>query len=515
MKKHILLVLTMVFALWAEAQNTPEKQHSLINFNDLSFINAISNYNASLTSLQFVNRQTDIFSSWRETKQGMDSLITQTWNSNNNQWEPAIKYEFYYNDSGINTEAFILSWDATNNVWENFAKYTLDYNEHGDLTQFARYIWSQQWIGQNKTELTYDENGNATTSISYTWDQNTSQWIPNQKHESVYNSNNNVVSSFSYSWDQNTSLWVNTSKTTYVYNSGQQLILSTRYVWDFNNNTWVNFNKNEYSYDAAGNETLRYQYDWDATNNVWKNSTRTEHSYDTDGHMTEEIYSEWDPGCNIWAYSEKYGYIYNTNGKLIMETFSNWDNFVNQWIPNNKTQYTYDLDGNCILETDYNWNINTNQWVYQEKQIFTYDNSYTFDDLLIPFFFMDESYINYYLQHMLTEYDILYWDAANNQWLNQSINILYYSSHETNGLDDINDPGVRVYPNPATDYINFIMKSMPGTVLIELFDTQGRLVISKEASGDVRLWTGNLMSGLYLYRLSYNGKMQQGKIIIK
>ena len=92
---------------------------------------------------------------------------------------------------------------------------------------------------------------------------------------------------------------------------------------------------------------------------------------------------------------------------------------------------------------------------------------------------------------------------------------MYYSGHEVNGINDISDSGVKVYPNPATDHINFALTGIQGTVLIELFDMQGRLIISKEASGNMYLPVATLTNGLYLYRISYNGKIQQGKIIVK
>lgn len=515
MKKHILLlILALAIALWTDGQNIQNTQLTQPGFNDLSLIKALNSFNTGQTNLRFVNKHQDFLNSRRDTKQGMDSLISYNWNTNNNQWEPGIKYEFYYNDSGKNTIAIILSWDATNNVWENYSKTLMEYNEYGELTLYAQYTWSQQWTGSFKNEIDYDENGNMLHEIISAWDQNTSQWVLNHKYEYTYNSNNNMLSEFSYNWDLNNNTWINSYKKIYTYNSGNLLILTIRSFWDSNNNTWVYSYKNEYSYDAAGNLILHYEYDWDFIGNVWKNSKKDEYTYDSDGHMVTEINLTWDSGCNVWGFTFKTEYVYNTDGKLTTETYYNWDTFSNQWIPDSKTHYAYDIDDNLILQTDYNWDTNTNQWVNNEKQNYSYDNNYTYDDLLIPFLYSDELYMVYFT-HMLTEYVQFSWDAVNNQWSYNSKGVLYYSAHETNGINDIHDSGVKVYPNPATDHINFDLTGIQGTALIELFDMQGRLITSKETSGDTYLPVAKLTNGLYLYRISYNGKIQQGKIIIK
>ena len=65
-----------------------------------------------------------------------------------------------------------------------------------------------------------------------------------------------------------------------------------------------------------------------------------------------------------------------------------------------------------------------------------------------------------------------------------------------NEIDDL-----QVYPNPANDnYVN-IATSMFGDKLVELFDLNGRKVMSKKISGEI-LDITNLEAGFYVARIT-------------
>lgn len=68
-----------------------------------------------------------------------------------------------------------------------------------------------------------------------------------------------------------------------------------------------------------------------------------------------------------------------------------------------------------------------------------------------------------------------------------------------------------VYPIPATDYLNFeLVEATP--VLIEIFDTQGRIMGTHDVSGQqkISLPVANLQAGWYWYRVTIDGSTTSG-----
>lgn len=74
---------------------------------------------------------------------------------------------------------------------------------------------------------------------------------------------------------------------------------------------------------------------------------------------------------------------------------------------------------------------------------------------------------------------------------------------------------ILVYPNPASDYIFVQKENNISSVLMELFDLQGKLLIRKPIqSNNERIDIAHLGSGVYFYRLTASNKQTQtGKII--
>ena len=65
--------------------------------------------------------------------------------------------------------------------------------------------------------------------------------------------------------------------------------------------------------------------------------------------------------------------------------------------------------------------------------------------------------------------------------------------------------GVSISPNPAIEHINVIFpKAFTDPVQLQVYDLQGRLVLTKSTTNNITLSTTNLKSGVYLINLSTN-----------
>jgi len=83
-------------------------------------------------------------------------------------------------------------------------------------------------------------------------------------------------------------------------------------------------------------------------------------------------------------------------------------------------------------------------------------------------------------------------------------------------LDNNTEP-VKLYPNPATDYITLFVPRITEQWQFTLYDIQGREVLHVNSRGAFRsINISHLAQGMYLWKLVYeDGKVENGKVIIQ
>ena len=77
--------------------------------------------------------------------------------------------------------------------------------------------------------------------------------------------------------------------------------------------------------------------------------------------------------------------------------------------------------------------------------------------------------------------------------------------------NEIND--LRIYPNPVSDNYVSIVSSLSGDKFIDIFDLNGRKVLSTSITGD-KLDISALEAGFYMTRVTIDGKSSTSKLII-
>jgi len=85
---------------------------------------------------------------------------------------------------------------------------------------------------------------------------------------------------------------------------------------------------------------------------------------------------------------------------------------------------------------------------------------------------------------------------------------------EITGIKELHtNLNLQVYPNPATDNIIVDIKNSSTPALIELIDLDGQIVYSKKIMNKKRIFVGNLPNGIYLCKVTINGKTETIKIM--
>jgi hypothetical protein len=163
---------------------------------------------------------------------------------------------------------------------------------------------------------------------------------------------------------------------------------------------------------------------------------------------------------------------------------------------------------------DYDWDETTSQWVAYWKYDYTYDNSYSFSDLILPHLYTIDA-VSMYFNHMLIDYLNYDWDETTSDWVINDKGTFYYSEQDITSIFEINGAELKVYPNPADDFIVFDLDNNLHAAIVEIFDFQGRKVLEEKLSTKKEISISHLNSGVYFYRLGQNEKSYTGKFIVK
>ncbi len=74
---------------------------------------------------------------------------------------------------------------------------------------------------------------------------------------------------------------------------------------------------------------------------------------------------------------------------------------------------------------------------------------------------------------------------------------------------------IKIYPNPATEFVVFDVNSTSKTAIVEIFDINGKKVLHQELSDNKQISVSHLNRGLYMYKLIHNSTIYSGKIMIE
>jgi hypothetical protein len=368
-------------------------------------------------------------------------------------------------------------WDYESNDWIGFAKAEYTYNSNNNMTLYVHYLWNQitsQWTGYWKEEYTNDAAENWIQTVTYYWNDTTSEWVHLWKDHYTYDENNNVIQMITEEWNSTTGQWIVTWKEDYVYNTNNDMSQTDFSYWYDDYNLWFNYATSEYNYDNNSNLAQFTYYDLDDTGTQWVASWNEEYTYDNNNNLT--LYNAYQ-----------------------------WDETASEWILNSNEESTYDDNQNRTQYINFNYTDTTG---YKFESY--YDNSYSTNDLIIPFLEDDKDF-----RHMLLIKLLYYWDEEASEWIYDTKITCYYSEQNVMNLANYQEEIIKIYPNPANDFIKFEINSPLKSATFKLYDIMGKEWISKEVTGNNELNIKHLSSGMYFYDLYVNGIKHSGRLIIQ
>jgi len=384
------------------------------------------------------------------------------------------------------------------------------------MQQMDNYVYqvydasTSSWINNYKYEFAYDGSGNNTRSIGYYWNPDTDVYEIFGKEEFTY-MNGNLTEKVDYDWDADENIYLQTFKRTYDYNGDGDM--TTAYINFWNGSAWELAVKDERTYDAAGNMLQQIQSWWNPAGTEWNNSIMVENSYNGVGALLVSTSSNWDLIIEDWLNSNKNEYTYNGSGQLTTIAYSVFHAGSSQWVNNFKEDFTYDGNMNMVMLLASE--LINNQWFNFHKSDQAYNNTYTSNDVVLPWMFVDESgMLGWMPVHMLTSTT----DYNNTGGVFELTGRSQYNYSQVN-LTAIAEPEnskARIYPQPATDWVTFGWDGNQPAPELEIYNLNGKKVLIQQLDNQGSVNIGHLKPGLYFYRLLGNNQaVNSGKLSVR
>jgi hypothetical protein len=455
-------------------------------------------------------------------KQKLDSMISENYDDISDQWIKELKQVFKYNNYNNAIQEIHSIWNSSDNTWTPQNKQENVYNLDGYLIEYSYYEWDKS-VSTWTPIFKYDTNvdGNIFENTYYEWELLISSWNPKLKWKNIYDSDGDLIETTIYQWDLLLSSWALMEKNESTYDSNKKNIQNVSFRWSFD--LWIPDKKIENTYDNNGNLIRMITRIWDSSVNSWEISTYYEAFYDSQGKIVEHITSKWDKNNSQLAIILRIKLTYDSRGNILRKyTYDRTDSSFNA---DGEAEFSFDENGNLIKEI--------NRTVFGEDDDFRipnykieyyYNNLFSFDQLVPAYYILpwNASSELYPESHMISYYTFYKGpghgsstDIEDNVWIYDKRVKFYYSEFKITAISEILTGLIRIYPNPATDFVVFELKDASQPATIEITDLQGKKVVSQVLPDNRHIAVSQLKSGLYFYTVSQNERIFRGKVLVK
>ncbi len=436
---------------------------------------------------------------------------------------------------------------------EDNEKITFHYDALGNLSEYADWEIGDKgdWTMDFKTNFFYTAKGKLDSTLFFAPDS-LGKIIPVYIEKYFYTAGGKIDRLLGAYYNTDNEKWIWSEKVVFNYDSSGRLVARIQYYNNVNQTTdkttadWFQNGKITYSYDTLGNLVLKTEYLWNL--DKWVADTKTEYTF-SNRKVTEQVESFWNSASGSWSNSHKYDYSYDGQERFVREIDYAMLSGESDWTKRSLVMLKYDSVGNFGMETDYQWDAARASWHFSAKTIFSYDNTYSFSDLVLPVYVLadlggvgnhssnksaaqsektNESFdpaddvepvpadFRLYFVHMwisAIDYD---WNTTSGSWAKTDKISLYYSKFDVTGVHKTKIRHLEILPNPASGYITVTLPRQDArNFLFELFDVQGRKVLSEKVANHARINLQYLQNGVYFYRAVFRGEKYSGKILKK
>ncbi|WP_319503121.1 T9SS type A sorting domain-containing protein [uncultured Draconibacterium sp.] len=295
--------------------------------------------------------------------------------------------------------------------------------------------------------------------------------------------------------------WEKVSRLEYSYDSISRLKQVNTMEWDYFYYRWSTFEILEYDYDSLGNIGVETAYNYDSYEMVRTKKYEIVYSYNLLNLLDEitEYVEGW--GEDNFIPDRKVKYDYDASLNITAETLFIWDYDLNDWLEDTRKQHFSRNSEDQIYETlvqswDNNWNDVASTKFFAVNSI-------------VPEEVENQEFVYAFLP-MLDFYNIVAdhiesYSYSDGEWLNSATTSYHFKQNSPVGIYTQDLADVRIFPNPATDYIKIQGAQLQQYECI-VYDLSGRMLIHKQGNGDLKLDLSDLNASYYLIEIRKEGK---------
>ena len=370
-------------------------------------------------------------------------------------WQNDYKDENLYDAEMKNTAWIEKEWNLTNNTWDVISN----------------------------TELGYDNNDRINSMLMYERDELTQTLKQVSKILIFYNPEGMQDSLIMNSSEDNGVTWVLDMKQINHYNEAKQLIKTDFWSIDEDLGELLQSMNVVNTYTATGKiKTSNMNVFFEGVEMVW---SITEYNYDGSEKLTTIEYSTLSLMTFTMEKNSRITYQYNASGGRTSVINSSWNG--TSWVDNNKTGYEYNVAGDVSVEIFSNWNGVA--WIEEWKDEYIFSTT-NFSEVTFPQidFIMNvfSSFLNLFGIHESIDFTYIKlitgvnsFEMIEGSWKNTEQTTFYYSGGPSTNITEFENSVVSVYPNPASESINFSWKGNNEALSLQIFQITGVKVIEQ------------------------------------
>jgi len=409
---------------------------------------------------------------------------------------------------------------------DNDLNYVYNYDQLNQLeTEYVNYIFDGIQIPYLRIDYTYENDTLIKQKLYNAMDYSNLQWYPIFKAEFDYDNSNILETLTTHDWDDSLTILIPLEQFQYTYNDFGNYNNITVLSYDTSSATWNNAVFLVYGYDANQHLIEYINQEYDDLTSSWVNDFKCVSTYNTLGLKTE--YIEYNFVSNSWIPSSKIEYTHNSQSRLNKELHYSWQTSSNSWNISSQTELYYDSFGNMLESLRSNWNTTSLDWKPDARTLRSYNSNYPFVDLVLPwhcFLFtflwsnpiVPEPYYNFDMitpqyTSMLLIREYQRWDEDDSIWETREVKEYYYSDHITGTPNNDYTTELKIYPNPASDYV--IIDIGNNSCEFELIDISGKVILSVIDSEN-KINIRSIPVGIYLYHVVIHNQEYKGKLVI-
>lgn len=91
----------------------------------------------------------------------------------------------------------------------------------------------------------------------------------------------------------------------------------------------------------------------------------------------------------------------------------------------------------------------------------------------------------------------------------------YYYNEIITDIEKRELSNIKVYPNPATDYINIEISDSSRPALIELYNISVKCIMKYETANSTPISVSHLDRGMYILNITHDGTVINTKLLLK